>query len=437
MLGKNKKRCACLLALVLVVCQLIGTVDVVQAEGNAFKDILIVVDAGHTSNYNVGSVAGYNEGDWAYKQMLYDAEAYRAAGFTVMTTRGQHDNPGLVARGQMAVQNAAGYRDVVFISNHTNATGDRSPHATGVNACSSQYLSQKNTNLINAMMTAVAETMNKGTGVTYVRKNEIFAKPLNSAGADWYGVIRGAVNGATSVEQAAQGPVQYAFILEHGFHTNPVECAFLMDDNNCRALAVAKANAMAQYFGNLYGVSYTLQDVNTGASQVTPVVPETQAPVVTEKPSTTTEIVLYPEDSYNFWSGVVNDADDGLNVRTEANAYADNVVAKLDNGTSVVVIGEAISVHGETWFSIVSGGIKGFVNAKYIMPKYYDSKSVTVAKNAPVYLLPNTTMSSSTSYSAGDSVVALNELKQDDGWWYIVKINGNKIGFIPNKYVSK
>lgn len=461
MLEKCKKWCACLLALVLMACQLGGNVSIVHAEGNAFKNILIVVDAGHTANYNVGSVSGYNEGDWAYKQMLYDAEAYRAAGFTVITTRGQYENPGLVSRGQIAVQNATGYRDVVFISNHTNATPNGSTTASGVNACTSQYLSQANTNLIYAMMTAVAETMNQGTGITYVR-DEIFAKPLNSAGADWYGVIRGAVNGATSSAEAAQGAVQYAFILEHGFHTNPVECAFLMDNDNCKAIAAAKANALTQYFGNLYGISYTLQNVvvennknkeeiivsesttQEAAIQETTVQEKVEeettiAETTAETTTSFSSIVTHAEDSYNYWSAVVTVEDDGLNVRSEANSFTDNVVTKLPNGTSIVVIGEAVSTYGDVWFLVVApGGIKGYVNAKYVVPKYYDSRNVTVSSQAVIYSLPSqnsNALSACARVSSSDTIVILNEVKQSDGWWCVVKINSKYVGFVKSQYV--
>jgi len=70
-----------------------------------------------------------------------------------------------------------------------------------------------------------------------------------SNGADWYGVIRGAVSGAASQGQAKNGPVRYDYIVEHGFHDNPKECLFLSKQENLKAIAEAKAAAIAEYFG--------------------------------------------------------------------------------------------------------------------------------------------------------------------------------------------
>lgn len=448
---RNHKWYACFAALALIACQFIVGSSDVMAEKSGFQNILIVVDAGHTTGYNVGCVSGYNEGDWAYRQMLLDAEAYRAAGFTVITTREANENPGLVARGQMAVQNAAGYRDVVFISNHSNATPDRSTKASGVSACSSQYLSQKNTDLIDQMMSAVAQVMNSGTGVTYVRS--IDSKPLNATGVDWYGVIRGAVNGAANAEQAAQGPVQYAFILEHGFHTNPAECSFLMNEDNCRLLAKAKAIVLTRYFGDLYGIPYTAEEIPTVPAAEVPTTPtETTSPVETTAPAaaSTTEttapgqdysgvpIITNAEDTNNFWSAVVQVEDDGLNVRSEANSFTNNIIAKLPSGTKVIVTGEAVSGYGDVWFQVIApGNIQGFVHGRYLIPKYYTSRNVKPSQeNTTVYSLPKTTASPLAAYAAissQDTIVTLNEVRQPDGWWSIVKINDCYVGFVPSK----
>lgn len=37
--------------------------------------------------------------------------------------------------------------------------------------------------------------------------------------------------------EASERPVQYTFILEHGFHTNQVECSYLSDSRNRKAIA--------------------------------------------------------------------------------------------------------------------------------------------------------------------------------------------------------
>ncbi len=451
----------CFAALCMAMGQMIAASPKAMAQNGGFGDILIVVDAGHTTGYNTGCISGYYEGDWAYRQTLLDAQAYTEAGFSVITTRGENENPGLVSRGQMAVQNASGYRDVVFISNHSNASPDRSTKASGVSACTSQYLSQDNTDLIEQMMDAVAQVMNASTGVTYVRT--IASKPLNASGVDWYGVIRGAVNGATNAQQAAQGPVQYAFILEHGFHTNPAECSFLMSEENCRMLAKAKAIALTRYFGTRYGIPYTDEELPTAAA------PETSQEAAPEFSSAVTEsstesettgstapaqttasgedysdspILIRRESGDNYWTAVVSVEDDGLNVRSEANSFVDNVIAKLPNGTSVVVVGEAVSGYGDVWFEVVvSGGVRGFVHGRYLLPRFYTVKNVRpLMEGITVFSLPENGSASLSAYpaiSSSDSILTLNEVFCEDGWWSIIKINDCHIGFVPSRLLRE
>lgn len=86
------------------------------------------------------------------------------------------------------------------MSNHTNSYGDtQNPNASGVSAITSAYLSEKNTQLINTVMKAVADEMNQVTGVTDVKGIEVCQ---NFNGEDYYGVIRGSVSGARSLREA-------------------------------------------------------------------------------------------------------------------------------------------------------------------------------------------------------------------------------------------
>ena len=96
------------------------------------------------------------------------------------------------------------------------------------------------------MIDAIVKVMKPSTGITY---NRGVVTKTQSNGADWYGVIRGAVSGAASQGQAKNGPVRYDYIVEHGFHDNPKECLFLSKQENLKAIAEAKAAAIAEYFG--------------------------------------------------------------------------------------------------------------------------------------------------------------------------------------------
>lgn len=207
------------------------------------KKLLVVIDPGHTGNtYNAGAVKGYYESKAVYDLSLYEKAALEKRGIDVIMTRERNQDPGLYERGQMAVKNGRGYANVVFESNHSNAFNGK---AYGVNVIRSAHLpaSEK---LADRMIDAIVKVMKLSTGITY---NRGVTTKTQSNGADWYGVIRGAVSGATTQGQAKNGPVRYDYIVEHGFHDNQKECQFLSKQENLKAIAEAKAAVIADYFG--------------------------------------------------------------------------------------------------------------------------------------------------------------------------------------------
>lgn len=207
------------------------------------KKILIVLDPGHYPERNKGAVGGYYEGDKMYTLTEYEKTALEAYGFKVLITRAKSKDMDLYARGQVAVRNGKGYDHVVFISNHSNA-GVAS--ANGTEVFRSLYLPDSEA-LAVKIMTAVESVMDAGTGLTTNSYRGV--KTRQGDYGDYYGVIRGAVSGATSIAQAKKGVVDFAFIVEHGFHSNPKECAFLNNDANLKKIAEAKAKVLAEYFG--------------------------------------------------------------------------------------------------------------------------------------------------------------------------------------------
>lgn len=206
------------------------------------KKILVVLDPGHKPNYNKGAAPGYYEGNKMYTFTEYERDALEAYGIDVIITRKRENDMDLYARGQVAVKNAAGYDAVVFISNHSNAANGK---AYGVTVFRSLYLPESAT-LGQKLVDAIVGVMKPVTGITYSRGVKT---RKGSSGADYYGVIRGSVSGAKSNAQAAKGPVKYSFIVEHGFHDNATECAFLNVDANLEKMAKAEAKAIADYFG--------------------------------------------------------------------------------------------------------------------------------------------------------------------------------------------
>lgn len=207
------------------------------------KKLLVVIDPGHTGNtYNAGAVKGYYESKAVYDLSLYEKAALEKRGIDVIMTRERNQDPGLYERGQMAVKKGRGYANVVFESNHSNAFNGK---AYGVTIIRSAHLPSSE-KLADRMIDAIVKVMKPSTGVTY---NRGVTTKIQSNGADWYGVIRGAVSGATTQGQAKNGPVRYDYIVELGFHDNQKECQFLSKQENLKAIAEAKAAVIADYFG--------------------------------------------------------------------------------------------------------------------------------------------------------------------------------------------
>ena len=218
------------------------------------KKLLVVIDPGHTGNtYNAGAVKGYYESKAVYDLSLYEKAALEKRGIDVILTRDRNQDLGLYERGQMAVKKGRGYANVVFESNHSNAFNGK---AYGVTIIRSAHLPSSE-KLADRMIDAIVKVMKPSTGITY---NRGVTTKTQSNGADWYGVIRGAVSGATTQGQAKNGPVRYDYIVEHGFHDNMTECRFLSKQENLKAIAEAKAAVIADYFGISDKGQYVNQD---------------------------------------------------------------------------------------------------------------------------------------------------------------------------------
>jgi hypothetical protein len=103
----------------------------------------------------------------------------------------------------------------------------------------------KSEELADNLLDVIVKVMKPVTGITVNRGVKI----APAGNLDYYGVIRSSVSNATSEAEAANGPVNYSYIIEHGFHDNIKECTFLIDDNNLKLLAEVKARVIAEYFG--------------------------------------------------------------------------------------------------------------------------------------------------------------------------------------------
>ena len=187
--------------------------------------VRIVLDPGHGQNYNKGAVAPYYEGNQMFKLAYYLKPELERYGIAVKVTRSKvTDDPALSTRGKAA----KGYD--LFLSLHSNAPGNNASNYSAIRGTSIyDSVTQPNKKLADALGQAIAKTMGHNfRGTNYRRGNN----------GDYYGVLRNAV---------AVG-VPSAILIEHGFHTNPDDCRWLLDDNNLKKLAKAEAEVIVAHY---------------------------------------------------------------------------------------------------------------------------------------------------------------------------------------------
>ncbi len=191
----------------------------------------IVLDAGHGQFGNPYPILENTyEGTQNFKLACKLKACLETRGFTVLLTRERmEDDPSLEERGKLAGESHA----VLFLSLHSNAPGSAtSPEAYHAVRGSEVYYSlaapQRNAEIARALNTAVVTTMN-----TVDRGVKTRSYP-DQPGINYYGVLR---------YSAAYG-CPTAFIIEHGFHTNPEDAAFLSNDECLQRLAEAEAEAI-------------------------------------------------------------------------------------------------------------------------------------------------------------------------------------------------
>jgi hypothetical protein len=133
----------------------------------------------------------------------------------------------------------------LVLSVHSNAASTSSvDHPVAIYTLDPRY-SAISKDLGLKLATRVAQVMQ-----TY-EPPEVYSR-AQSDGRDWYGINRGAADvGVPSI------------ILEHSFHTNYRATVWLSQDANLRALAVAEAKVIADYYGKSAAVT---GDVNGDGS---------------------------------------------------------------------------------------------------------------------------------------------------------------------------
>lgn len=267
----------------------------------------VILDPGHVKGYNKGAVAGYYEGTAMFHYAYRLGEKLKQRGIDVGYTREKvTDNPSLTARGKTATGAD------MFVSLHSN--GASSASATGV---STFYSIKRDGDKPYAVdwCNRLAELMGIRARGASTRKG----------GGDW--------DYYTVIQYAVKVDCPHVFLIEHGFHTNPAECAWLMVDTNLEAMAELECNIIC----DILGIAYSADE-------------ESQSPQEPIK------------------SMQVNTPGDTLNVRKSA-VYTAAKLGELAHGSEVDVYGMA----DNGWMLIQQGDLRGWVNGDYLteIPKSF------------------------------------------------------------------
>ena len=192
---------------------------------------IIVLDAGHGQFGNPYPILeNVYEGTQNYKLACKLKTCLEAKGFFVLLTRERvEDEPSLEERGKLAGEAGA----CLFLSLHSNAPGSATPKEVYHTVRGSEiYYSladeSRNAEIARAINDAVVKTV--GTVDRGIKTRSYPDQPE----VNYYGVLR---------YTAAYG-CPTALLIEHGFHTNPEDAAFLSDEACLQRLAEAEAEVI-------------------------------------------------------------------------------------------------------------------------------------------------------------------------------------------------
>jgi len=196
----------------------------------------IVLDPGHGQFGNKG-VLSYYEGTQMWKLGQYLQANLEARGWTVTNTRPKiTDAPALERRGQMA----AGHD--LFLSLHSNAPGPNASNYSNIRGVAIYDSVADRLDYLEVPLCAeIARLMNTPNNGVKHRWNT----RADRQGQDYYGVLRNAVTVARCPD---------AMLIEHGYHTNLSDAAWLLLDQNLRLLAAAEVNLIDSLWRKQHGV---------------------------------------------------------------------------------------------------------------------------------------------------------------------------------------
>ena len=191
---------------------------------------LITLDPGHGPRGNpYPPRPGHFEGTQMWRLAQFMAAELESRGIGVAVTRPRlEDNPTLAARGGMAARNGSG----MFYSLHSNAAASASDTRARGSEVFLSVRGGRHRGLAEALVASSAGVMGHANRGVKTRPS------AGDPGRDGLGVLHA----------AASGGVACAMLAEFGFHTNPLDAAFLTDDASLRRLAASQAGVVAGHF---------------------------------------------------------------------------------------------------------------------------------------------------------------------------------------------
>ena len=196
----------------------------------------ILIDPGHGQYGNpYPPQKGYYEGTQMWKLSTYLKPELEKYGFEVKTTRPKvTDDPALSARGKMA----AGHD--LIISLHSNAPAK----ASDTKPTGSVIFRTIETPGIKPLCDKLGQKISEIMGHHY--RGTTVKESGSRPGKNYNGVLRNAMAAGCKA----------GMLIEHGFHTNLKDSAFLIKDENLKKLAVAEAEIIAEWFGKGENMNY-------------------------------------------------------------------------------------------------------------------------------------------------------------------------------------
>lgn len=206
--------------------------------------IRILLDPGHAWNANrYPSLKDIFEGTQMWKLATFLQPELEKKGFYVKNTRPNLKDFHLVeARGRMA----KGF-DLV-ISLHSNAPGPAAmADGTYYNVRGTVIIYSLSSPKIKPLADAMGKRIASLMDHRYRGSITIESESKDRVGEDRNAVLR----------NAARVGCKAGLLVEHGFHTNAKDAAFLAKDENLKKIAIAESEAIAEYYGKgLFDMNY-------------------------------------------------------------------------------------------------------------------------------------------------------------------------------------